>query len=218
MLGDGIKRVMPDEAAVAQAARRSACAARDLPAGHVLATQDVVCLRPAGGIAPDRVGPLMGRVLVRAGAGGRAAGARAGEVGNGAMCGIAGYIRDAPLPQARLAACLALMRRRGPDARDMMSLETAQGRHLHLLHSRLAIIDLDPRSNQPFGAGTRSSPITARSTITWSCGASWRPAAPISRPRATRKFWRSSWTGAARPAGLRGHVRVGGLQHPHRAA
>jgi N,N'-diacetyllegionaminate synthase len=66
MLGDGIKRVMPDEAAVAQAARRSACAARDLPEGHVLEGQDVVCLRPAGGIAPDRVGTLMGRALVRA--------------------------------------------------------------------------------------------------------------------------------------------------------
>lgn len=69
------------------------------------------------------------------------------------MCGIAGYIGDAPLPQARLAACLALMRRRGPDAQDLLSLETAQGRHLHLLHSRLAILDLDPRSNQPFCSG-----------------------------------------------------------------
>jgi sialic acid synthase SpsE len=66
MLGDGVKRIMPDEAAVAQAARRSACAVRDLPAGHVLDMQDVVCLRPAGGIAPDRVGVLMGRALVRA--------------------------------------------------------------------------------------------------------------------------------------------------------
>lgn len=66
MLGDGVKRVMPDEAAVAQAARRSACAARDLPAGHVVAASDVVCLRPAGGIAPDRVGTLLGRSLVQA--------------------------------------------------------------------------------------------------------------------------------------------------------
>jgi N,N'-diacetyllegionaminate synthase len=66
MLGDGVKRVMPDEQAVAQAARRSACAARDLAAGHVLVAEDVVCLRPAGGISPDRVGTLLGRGLTRA--------------------------------------------------------------------------------------------------------------------------------------------------------
>lgn len=66
MLGDGVKRVMPNEEPVAQAARRSACAARDLPAGHVLTADDVVCLRPAGGIPPDRVAPLLGRTLVEA--------------------------------------------------------------------------------------------------------------------------------------------------------
>lgn len=61
MLGDGIKRVMAGEEAVAQAARRSVCAARDLAAGHVLGVTDMICLRPAGGIAPDRMASLIGR-------------------------------------------------------------------------------------------------------------------------------------------------------------
>lgn len=69
------------------------------------------------------------------------------------MCGVAGYIGRAPLPKERLDACLKLMRRRGPDAQAMSSIDTAGGRHLHLLHSRLAILDLDPRSNQPFRSG-----------------------------------------------------------------
>jgi asparagine synthase (glutamine-hydrolysing) len=70
------------------------------------------------------------------------------------MCGIAGYYGPAPLPAERIRACLALMRRRGPDAADSWSHATATGRHLHLLHSRLAIIDLDPRANQPYRCGS----------------------------------------------------------------
>jgi len=68
------------------------------------------------------------------------------------MCGIAGYVGLSPLPAERLAACQALMRRRGPDAAGAFSAALPGGRHVHLLHSRLAIIDLDPRSNQPFDA------------------------------------------------------------------
>ena len=66
------------------------------------------------------------------------------------MCGIAGYVGPEPLPAERIAACRALMRRRGPDADADVSLEMPTGRYVHLLHSRLAILDLDPRSNQPF--------------------------------------------------------------------
>ena len=42
------------------------------------------------------------------------------------------------------------MRRRGPDAEGHWHHACASGRHVHLLFARLAIIDLDPRSNQPF--------------------------------------------------------------------
>ncbi|WP_096701984.1 asparagine synthase (glutamine-hydrolyzing) [Magnetospirillum sp. 15-1] len=69
------------------------------------------------------------------------------------MCGIAGYSGPRPLPDERIRACLELMGRRGPDARAATHGQSAQGRHVHLLHSRLAILDLDPRANQPFVQG-----------------------------------------------------------------
>ncbi len=66
------------------------------------------------------------------------------------MCGIAGYIGTRELDEARLTQTLALMRRRGPDHAAYKHFVTPDGRHVYLLHSRLSIIDLDPRSNQPF--------------------------------------------------------------------
>jgi asparagine synthase (glutamine-hydrolysing) len=65
------------------------------------------------------------------------------------MCGIAGYHGPRPLPRERIDACLALMRRRGPDHQEARSWTTAHGRHVSLLHSRLSIIDLAERSSQP---------------------------------------------------------------------
>ncbi len=56
--------VLPEEKAVAAAARRSAVAARDLPEGHVLAAGDVRFLRPAGPVGPAE--PVWGSVLRRA--------------------------------------------------------------------------------------------------------------------------------------------------------
>lgn len=69
------------------------------------------------------------------------------------MCGIAGYIGHQPLPPEHLSACLALMGRRGPDARASWTGRTPDGGWVCLLHSRLSILDLDPRSNQPFETG-----------------------------------------------------------------
>ena len=66
------------------------------------------------------------------------------------MCGIAGFLGASLLPPERLAACQKSMRHRGPDAEAVKRLELSDGRQVYLLHSRLAIIDLDPRSNQPF--------------------------------------------------------------------
>lgn len=71
------------------------------------------------------------------------------------MCGIAGYAGPEPLDQARVAATLPLMRHRGPDDASHRAFQTPAGRHVHLLHTRLTIIDLDPRSNQPFHAGSK---------------------------------------------------------------
>ena len=69
------------------------------------------------------------------------------------MCGIAGYFGDKELDSRRVDACLALMRRRGPDSRATRHFAAKNG-HVHLLFSRLSIIDLDPRSNQPMQRGS----------------------------------------------------------------
>ena len=65
-LGDGVKRLMPVEQAVAAAARRSAVARHDLAAGHVLSADDIDWLRPGGGIGPDAAERILGRKLRRA--------------------------------------------------------------------------------------------------------------------------------------------------------
>lgn len=69
------------------------------------------------------------------------------------MCGIAGYAGPRRLDPARVDACLALMRRRGPDAAAAYDHLGPGRRHTYLLHSRLSIIDLQERSNQPFRTG-----------------------------------------------------------------
>ena len=65
------------------------------------------------------------------------------------MCGIAGYIGTQELGPRVIENCLAVMRRRGPDDRAARHWINPQGRHVHLLFTRLSIIDLDARSNQP---------------------------------------------------------------------
>lgn len=64
-LGDGVKRPTALEADVRAVARKSLVFARDLAEGHVLNEGDLVAKRPAGGIAPDRLELLLGRVLRR---------------------------------------------------------------------------------------------------------------------------------------------------------
>jgi asparagine synthase (glutamine-hydrolysing) len=72
------------------------------------------------------------------------------------MCGIAGYVGTRGLAPARIAACLDVMRRRGPDDAGYRQWTGADGRRTYLLNSRLSIIDLDPRANQPFARGPRA--------------------------------------------------------------
>lgn len=71
------------------------------------------------------------------------------------MCGIAGYIGTQQLVPQRLQTCLGLMRRRGPDHAASRHWTTRDGRQVYLLHSRLSIIDLDERANQPFHVGRK---------------------------------------------------------------
>ncbi len=71
------------------------------------------------------------------------------------MCGIAGYVGTAEIGPAAIDACLGLMGRRGPDLRAHRSWVSPDGRQVHLLHSRLDIIDPDPRSDQPMRVGPK---------------------------------------------------------------
>ena len=47
------------------------------------------------------------------------------------------------------------MGRRGPDATGLYQAAPAEGQNVYLLHSRLSIIDLDERANQPFRRGSK---------------------------------------------------------------
>jgi asparagine synthase (glutamine-hydrolysing) len=65
------------------------------------------------------------------------------------MCGIAGYLGSVAPSADRVARTLTRMNNRGPDARGQVRLADER---VCLLHTRLAILDLDRRSNQPFEA------------------------------------------------------------------
>jgi asparagine synthase (glutamine-hydrolysing) len=71
------------------------------------------------------------------------------------MCGIAGYYGEGGPTDAQVEECLGLMIRRGPDARAVYRHRHASGRAVCLLHSRLKIIDLDDRANQPYRLGDK---------------------------------------------------------------
>ena len=65
LLGSPGKEVLDVERDVAAAVRRSIAAGRDLPAGHVVREEDLVWLRPGGGVAPGREWTVLGRTLRR---------------------------------------------------------------------------------------------------------------------------------------------------------
>jgi asparagine synthase (glutamine-hydrolysing) len=73
------------------------------------------------------------------------------------MCGIAGFFCKNHIPEKRIEKTLELMKNRGPDHQDAkVFLTQSSSKTVGLLHSRLSIIDLDPRSNQPFTIGNLS--------------------------------------------------------------
>ena len=67
------------------------------------------------------------------------------------MCGIAGYIGKKSVCKSVIEKTLFLMNKRGPDFQDFRSF-TVNDTNVYLLHSRLKILDLDERSNQPFSS------------------------------------------------------------------
>ena len=77
-LGDGVKRRLPSEERPLQKMGKKLVAARELPAGHVLAPGDLVAKSPAdGGLPPYELDDLLGRTLARPLA--RRAGRRSGR-------------------------------------------------------------------------------------------------------------------------------------------
>jgi asparagine synthase (glutamine-hydrolysing) len=65
------------------------------------------------------------------------------------MCGIAGYYGNKTQSHQNLVAASKALQHRGPDGEGFYS-HAAIGRCIAMLHRRLAIIDLDPRSDEPF--------------------------------------------------------------------
>lgn len=70
------------------------------------------------------------------------------------MCGISGYIGKKVINPEVIKKTLALMKNRGPDANGACNFfDKTANININLLHTRLGIIDLDKRSNQPFTDG-----------------------------------------------------------------
>lgn len=69
------------------------------------------------------------------------------------MCGVAGYCGRQPLDPERIRATLATLRHRGPDDAAHKAFAGPGGWRVELLHTRLSIIDLDTRANQPLNVG-----------------------------------------------------------------
>ena len=75
------------------------------------------------------------------------------------MCGIAGIIdRRAPVSVDLLATLGARLAHRGPDGQRTL---LSQDRRVGLVHARLAIIDTQSRSDQPFVSADGRFAITA---------------------------------------------------------
>jgi N,N'-diacetyllegionaminate synthase len=61
-MGSGRKEPQPGEAAIMGVARKSLFSARRIEQGDVITEEDVVALRPAGGISPMQASAILGRV------------------------------------------------------------------------------------------------------------------------------------------------------------
>ncbi len=68
------------------------------------------------------------------------------------MCGISGYIGPNLIDRKVIEKTLNSMKSRGPNNQDFYQT-SSRGNNIYLLHSRLSILDLEKRSNQPFVKG-----------------------------------------------------------------
>lgn len=66
LLGSGVKNISSGEVEIEPSVRRSIVSRVSLPAGHVLAKDDLTWVRPAGGLPPGRESELIGNPLCHA--------------------------------------------------------------------------------------------------------------------------------------------------------
>ena len=66
------------------------------------------------------------------------------------MCGISGFFGKKKIQSENIFSTLDLMKNRGPNFSNYFQSKVGDNLYVTLLHSRLSIIDLNNRSNQPF--------------------------------------------------------------------
>ena len=66
------------------------------------------------------------------------------------MCGFAGFFGRKLISKEKLIEVGKTIEHRGPDGEGIFQHQFKGGQSISLVHRRLAIIDLDNRSNQPF--------------------------------------------------------------------
>lgn len=71
------------------------------------------------------------------------------------MCGIAGFIGKTNISDILIKKTLTIMKNRGPDVQNAVKYSIGDI-NINLLHSRLSIIDIDRRSDQPFSIGNHT--------------------------------------------------------------
>ena len=113
------------------------------------------------------------------------------------------------------------LRHRGPDHAAHRAFTTPDGRHVALLHTRLSIIDLDARSNQPFRVGHALAGLQRRAlqlpraarAAARARGAAFQTESDteVLARRSTRRGWEALDS-------LRGHVGVRRLRRGRRHA
>ena len=69
------------------------------------------------------------------------------------MCGIAGYLGKKPKNESIINKTLKTLSHRGPDSSNYYNTMDDCSNNLYLLHTRLNILDVEKRSNQPYRLG-----------------------------------------------------------------
>ena len=69
------------------------------------------------------------------------------------MCGIAGAITRKEISINKIQKCLSSLNHRGPDHFGFKKIKISNDWHSLQIHTRLSIIDLNERSNQPMQIG-----------------------------------------------------------------